>query len=212
MDRNKIAFVTGLTAEQALLRRTPFRAAAGGGTPEGAAAEANSLIDEGAETLISFGLAGGLDPALAPGAVIIPLAVLDGGLRYECAPDLTAWLGGPNTDAVLGGDAIAVTAIEKSTLFTRNAAAAIDLESGAVARVARARGVPFAVLRAICDPACRDLPPAALAALNARGRIGLFRILASLLRHPAQLTSLIGLARDAASARNALAKRLISLC
>jgi adenosylhomocysteine nucleosidase len=60
-------------------------------------------------------------------------------------------------------------------------------------------------VRAVCDPADRDLPPAALAALNSAGVIGLGRVLASLLRAPRQLPLLLGLARDASAARRTLA-------
>jgi adenosylhomocysteine nucleosidase len=208
MDPSKIAFITGLTAEAALLRGTPFPCAAGGGTPDGAAVAAQTLVDNGAKSLISFGLAGGLDPALLPGALIIPGAIIEGDQRHDCAPHFTAWLGGPNAATMLAGAEIAVTAADKSALFARTNAAAIDLESGAVARIATANGVPFAVLRAICDPASQDLPPAALAALNTKGSIGLLRVLASLLRHPVQLPALFALARDAKAARAALAQRV----
>ncbi len=74
-----------------------------------------------------------------------------------------------------------------------------------MAAVAALHGLPFVVIRAICDPADRDLPPAALAALNSAGVIGLGRVIASLLRAPRQLPLLLGLARDAGAARQALA-------
>ncbi len=85
---------------------------------------------------------------------------------------------------------------------------AIDLESGPVANVAHQAGLPFAVLRAICDPAERNLPPAALAALDHHGVIGLRCVLASLLRNRTQFPALIILARDAYVARSALIQRV----
>jgi adenosylhomocysteine nucleosidase len=211
MDRSRIGFVTGLTAEMALLKGTPYRAAAGGGTPEGAADAATRLIAEGAEALISFGLAGGLNPALAPGATLVPERVVEGGGSYVCDSALLVWLGGATCAALLAGVAIAVTAAEKAMLFTQTGADAIDLESGAVARIAAGAGIPFAVLRVVCDPAGRDLPPAALVALNAKGRIGGVRVLASVLRRPGQVAGLVRLAGDAAAARRALHARLRDL-
>jgi adenosylhomocysteine nucleosidase len=88
---------------------------------------------------------------------------------------------------------------------------AVDLETGAVARVAAAHGLPFAVLRAICDPAERDLPPAALVALNARGAIGLARVAGSLIAWPGQVPALLRLAADAAAARRSLARRVAAI-
>ena len=93
-----------------------------------------------------------------------------------------------------------------STIDT--SAAAVDLESGAVARIAATHGMPFAVLRAICDPAERALPPAALAALDARGVIGSWRVIASLAAQPGQLPALLALAADAAAARRSLVERV----
>jgi adenosylhomocysteine nucleosidase len=80
----------------------------------------------------------------------------------------------------------------------------VDPETGAVLRAARARGLPFAVLRAVCDPASRDLPPAALAALDPAGGIGLLGVLRALARQPAQLGALFALGRDASAARRSL--------
>jgi adenosylhomocysteine nucleosidase len=70
--------------------------------------------------------------------------------------------------------------------------------------VAARHGLPFAVVRVICDPAGRALPPLALAALDGQGRIGAGRVLGSLLRHPGQVPALLELARDAWRARATL--------
>jgi adenosylhomocysteine nucleosidase len=211
MNIEKIGFVVGLTSEFSLLKGTPFLGGAGGGTPEGAADVSQLLIQEGAQALISFGLAGGLNPNLAPGAVLVPSRVAEGDMTYHCDPALLAWLGGPTLPLMLGGAKIAVTAAEKSALFTATGAGAIDLESGAVAHVALSHNLPFAVLRAVADPAGRTLPPAALTALNQSGQIGFLRVLASVLRNPGQIPALLALAKDAAAAKRALAGRVKSL-
>ena len=52
------------------------------------------LIDEGSDALVSFGLAGGLDPALRPGALIVPCAVIVDDVRYPADPGLSRMLGG----------------------------------------------------------------------------------------------------------------------
>jgi adenosylhomocysteine nucleosidase len=203
-----VGVVVGLAAEARIARRLGWQVAIGGGTAAGAAAAAWRLADAGANALVSFGLAGGLDPALRPGAVIVPEAVIVFGLRHPTDPELSRTLGGATADAVLGAGAPASSAAEKRCLHDRTAAAAIDLESGAVACVAAARGIPFAVLRAVCDPAERALPVAALAALDAHGAIGIWRIFAALLARPGQLPSLLALAIDAAAARRALVARV----
>jgi adenosylhomocysteine nucleosidase len=184
------------------LARRLGKVATGGGTAAGAAQAAHAL--EGVSALISFGLAGGLDPALPPGALAIPAAVLLDGEPVPTDPVLTRRFGGPTIDRLLAGDTVVTSAAEKERLFAESGAAAVDLETGAVLRAARARGLPFAVLRAVCDPASRDLPPAALAALDPAGGIGLLGVLRALARQPAQLGALFALGRDASAARRSL--------
>ncbi len=203
--------MVGLTAEARLLRGSGFRVGIGGGTPEGAGRAAATLVAGGATALVSFGLAGGLNPALPAGSLVIPSCVVEAGMWFQCDPGLITWLGGATTACLLAGAEIAVTAAQKSALFAALQADAIDLESGAAARVAKSHNIPFAVLRAVADPAGRTLPPAALIALSADGKISLAPIIASVLRNPSQIPALLALARDAAKARAALLKHLPQL-
>src|SRR5262249_31725217 len=158
----------------------------GGGLPAGAQDAAKRLVARGVTGLVSFGLAGGLDPSLPPGHLVIPQAMLEDGMRYPTDAALSDSFGGANAALMLAGADIVAKSVAKRDLFLATGACAVDLESGAVARVARRHDLPFAVLRAICDPAGRDLPPAALVALDAGGAIGLLRVLASLARQPGQ--------------------------
>ena len=204
----RIGVVVGLATEARIARRAGWAVATGGGTAAGATAAAIALVEQGCTGLISFGLAGGLDPALRPGTLIVPSAVIDGDASHATDPNLSRMLGGATPHVLHGADAIVASVAAKRMLRERTGAAAVDLESGSVARVAVARGVPFAALRAICDPAGRALPPAALTALDSGGEISVWRVLASIAAHPAQLPALIALARDAAAAKRSLASRV----
>lgn len=159
---------------------------------------------QGAEALVSFGLAGGLDPALRPGVVIMPTEILCDDKLYAADPMLAARFGGLTGHRLLAGTAIAADAATKRRLRLATQAHAIDLESGSVAECARAHGLGFVAVRAICDPAERNLPPAALFALDRRGGVALPRVLLSLVRNPGQFAALAALACDAARARRAL--------
>lgn len=201
-----LGFVTGLIAEAKVLQRYSVRVRVGGGSTEGARQAAEALADEmGTVGLVSFGLAGGLDPSLKAGTLIIPDTVLDvDGTAYRCDMSLSEQFGGPTVSSLLGGGEVAATVAQKYKLFTSTRASAIDLESAAVARVAAVRGLRFAVMRAVADPATRDLPRASLVALDGDGRISPGAICNSLLRHPLQLRSLIALGREASHARKTL--------
>jgi adenosylhomocysteine nucleosidase len=162
------------------------------------------LIAQGATALVSFGLAGGLDPVLRPGTVIVPSGVLSDGATLATNSPLAACFGGLTGHTILAGETVVAEAAAKRRFFAATHAHAIDLESGSVARIAQAFGLPFVVVRAICDPAEWDLPPAALVALNPDGGIGLLPVMRSLMRQPGQIIGLMTLARDAALARRAL--------
>ena len=170
----------------------------------GARLAVERLRARGVSGLISFGLAGGLDPALAPGILIVPRTVVQGDERWDVDPALVARLGGSTGHILAGGDGVLATSAEKAALRRTTGADAVDLESAAAAR----SGLPFAALRAVCDPAERDLPRAALVALDARGRIGALHVLAAALARPAELPALVRLAGDAARARRALLARV----
>ena len=198
-----IGIVVGLEVEARIARRLGL-VEIGGGLPAGAEAAAEALVARGVTGLVSFGLAGGLDPALPAGALVVPAMVIAAGLSYAADPALSARLGGMMPLRALAGTVILADPAAKRAARDATGAAIIDLESGAVARVAARHNLPFAVLRAVCDPAGRALPPLALAALDTGGRIGIARVLASLLRHPWQVPALLGLAGDAMRARAAL--------
>jgi len=211
MERDKIGIITGLTAEAHWLREAGFMVQVGGGTPYGAQCAAEGLVKAGAQGLISFGLAGGLTPGLMPGSILVPPAVIEGTRTYICDFRLMEFLGGSTGAPVLAGQKIAATAHEKALLYRRSHPAAIDLESGAVARVAAEKGLPFAVLRAVTDPAELDLPPAAMVALKDDGSVDLGKVLLAVLKQPRQIPGLIALGKDAKAARAALIARVKTL-
>jgi adenosylhomocysteine nucleosidase len=203
-----IGVVVGLAAEACIALRLGWPVAIGGATSAGAEHAAQRLMDAGFAALVSFGLAGGLDPSLRPGALVVPAAVIARGERYATDRDLSQRLGEATEQVMLGADTVVASAVEKRRLHNETHAVAMDMESGAVARVAAAHGKPFAVLRAICDPVDRDLPPAALLTLDEGGVIGIGRLLASVAVRPGQVPALLRLAAHAAAARRALEARV----
>ncbi|MGH7079934.1 MAG: hypothetical protein ACREFU_17790 [Acetobacteraceae bacterium] len=206
-----LGVVVGLAAEARIAR--PLRAVVtiGGGTALGAEMAAESLAASGATGLLSFGLAGGLDPALRPGDLLVPRAVRAFGQDWPADPMLLQLLGGPTISLLLSEGTVVASAAAKRRLWHASGAAAVDLESGAVAEAAVRHDLPFAVLRAVCDPASRSLPRAALVALDAAGHVRPLRIIGVALARPRQVVALLALASDAAHARRALAERVRAL-
>lgn len=191
---------------EAAIARALGIVAVGGGTAAGARRAAERAVARGATALISFGIAGGLDPALLPGALVIPARIVAGDATWPTDAALTAALGGPTAAALAGAEAAVATPAAKAALASATGGAAVDMESAAVAEVAAARGVRFAALRAVADPAARRLPAVALHALTEDGRPALGRVLAGVLRAPWVVPSLLQLARDARAAERALGR------
>ena len=203
-----IVAVTGLRAEARLARAAGFVVVCAGGDPGRTAAALEPAIAAGARGLISFGIAGGLAPQLRPGAIVVAQAVIAAdGRRYATDRAWTSALRertGAVAGDVFGGEAIVATAAEKVALHARTAALAVDLESLVVAEAAQRAKLPYVVLRAIADPATRNLPRAALIPLSPDGTPRLPQVLLSLLTEPHQIVGLIRTARDTQRALRAL--------
>lgn len=201
---NRPGFVTGLVSEARLLAPLNAPVAVSGSNADAARQAAENLLCSGATALVSFGLAGGLDPALAPGALVVPEAVVDGDDILLCDAAMLAQLGGVTAARVASAAAVVESTESKAMLFRATGAVAVDLESGPIARVAAAHGIPFAVLRVIADPAGRALPAIVSRAVTPRGGIALAEILRHLAAHPLSVISFIRLGRDAAAAKRTL--------
>jgi hopanoid-associated phosphorylase len=201
----QIGIVVGLPAEAALLPGAWV--ACGGSNSERAYTLAKAMLADGAKGLVSFGIAGGLDPKLRPGDLVIASEVDDGTMVYEADP---AWRhrlceGLSATEGVFyGGADVVATPAQKWALHISAKAIAVDMESGPVARACREAGKPFAVLRAIADPAGRALPALALTALDEAGRPQIGKVMLGLLRRPGDLPGLIKLGLDSRTALRSL--------
>ena len=186
-----------------------------GARPDRAEAEARRLVAEGCRALLSWGVAGGLDPALAPGDLVIPGEVVaeDGGswpLSHTVIARLdrtiqTAEMPRPSrgmtgTGAILGLDRMVLSVAEKAALFERTGAVAVDMETHRVAQVAAEAGLPALAIRAIGDPAGRALPALAARALGEDGRPRIGPVVAGLLRRPGDVAALLRVRRDTEAA------------
>jgi adenosylhomocysteine nucleosidase len=184
------------------------------GIGEGAAAAAaRRLALAGATALVSFGMAGGLDPALICGAVLLPEEVVG---RNGTAVLATATEWRQRLHAALPAPCIAcggrlltserpvASPDAKAAAWRESRAAAVDMESAAIAQVARQAGLPFIALRVIVDTASDQLPAAVIAA-SGGGQLRLGRLLAALLRAPGDVGGLIRLA-----ARYRIAMRVLA--
>jgi len=193
-------WVVGLRREAQIAERL-------GRTVVGVATLGNVLGD--AAGIVSFGLCGALDPDLNAGDLIIADAVTSRYGRMEADAkalnDLRAHLPDAHGGDMAGADAIIGTVASKASLRQYTGAAAVDMESHFAADLARQRGLPFAIVRAVSDGADRSLPRSAQAGFKADGEPDVGAVIRSLAVRPWELPALIKSATDAERAFKALA-------
>lgn len=169
--------------------------------------------------VISFGVAGGLDPDLAPGRITLARQITRGGERLAADAALTARVHSQLLSAIPDvrvADIAAVdepqcTPAEKQALRSSTGADAADMESWEAALLAAELGVGFAAVRAVCDPAYRRVPAAALAGLGADGGTNAWSVARSLLGTPSELPDMVHCAAGWARALRALRRARTTL-
>lgn len=227
-----IGVVCGLKSEADVVRQcagrarpsdqpaTAMRVGVSGASAQRAEEIARDFCRDGARAILSVGVSGGLNPALAPGDLLIADAVVTAdGARYDCDKDIVKAIfrsldavsaPNPPTGAaaapiiLFGADEIVASAAEKAALFQRFNAAAVDMESHGAARAAASAGAAFAAVRAVADPASRALPSAALNAVAPDGSTRVMRTLLECAKAPGQFPALLKLGQDSGSALKTL--------
>lgn len=154
--------------------------------------------------VISFGVAGGLDPDLKSGAVVVATEVVASNSRWSASEALSDELiagAGVGRQKVFRGGLVGVEKVVtgqagKAALRSEFGAAAVDMESHIAAEFAAKAGLPFAALRVVSDPASRALPEIATTAIKPNGDIDMGKVLRGIARNPLVIRALVSTGRD----------------
>ena len=169
-----------------------------------------AAVDPGCAGIVSFGIAGGLDPALPPGTLIIASSVIGANAAWPADEQWESRLLGLFPRAVhgpiLGADTPLQTVRAKQNCFRQTGAHAVDMESHVAAAIAAERNLPFVALRVIADPAGRAVPGAALLGMRPDGSLAPLGVMKMLMREPGEVPALFRLARDTFRAGRALTR------
>jgi len=200
----RLGIITGMRSEAECLKPDGQSSLlfCAGASAERARRGALSLTQQGATHLVSFGIAGGLDPALRAGDVVLPASVVSGDGRVHITD--TAFsrslarrgLAPASTAAIYGSPSVVASSADKTALHRRFGCVAVDMESHAVAEAAEEAGLPFFVLRVVADHVDRLFPRAIRGSLTEDGRQRGGLVAARLLLRPWELPAVIGLGRD----------------
>src|SRR6266404_8085615 len=204
IDPRPVLIVTGLAQEARIAAGPGMAVICSSSDPRQLRALLTVLDPTTIRGVISFGVAGGLDPTLKSGDVVVATEVLAGDARWLAGlalnEELIASVGLGSRRVVRGGLAgveqvVAARAV-KAALRSETGAAAVDMESHIAAAYAAEAGLPFAALRVISDPASRALPALAMAAIKPNGDIDLRKVLRGVARNPLTLRALVSTGID----------------
>lgn len=183
--------------------------------PHNAMRAAERLLTCGVARLANWGVAGALDATLAAGDVLIvdriryarddPGFATDADASEQLAAALSAALHVRRGTLWSAAQPVA-TPSEKRALAERSGALAVDMEAAPVAAVALRAKLPFVAVKAICDPAARELPAGIVRALDGADEGWSLRMVAAIVfGGPATWQATYALTRDFRRARRSLA-------
>jgi hopanoid-associated phosphorylase len=211
-----LGILCGIEAEAVVARKIANTdVACAGARPQKARWLARDLVRRGAKRLMSFGIAGGLEPGLPVGSMIIGSQVASADGTIVCdgawAKDLMQKFPEAHCGGVWGSEKIVASAREKRVLYEKSRCLIVDMESQCAAQIAAEAGLPLAVIRVVCDSVDMDVPPVVMAAINEDGSINAGKALWHLARHPAQIPSLFHVMRGTGRAMGILKKAAAQL-
>ncbi len=154
--------------------------------------------------IVSFGVAGGLDPELKSGDIVVATEIVTLKKRWQAVSfmrdDLVALPGLSRRRIVpgilAGSEEVVLGQANKAALRAATGAAAVDMESHIAADYAQDNGLPFAAVRVISDPASRALPALAMDALKPDGKVDVWKVMRGLAVNPAAIPALVSAGRD----------------
>jgi hopanoid-associated phosphorylase len=204
VDPRPILIVTGLVQEARIAAGPGMAVICSSSDPQQLRALLTVFDPTTIRGVISFGVAGGLDPSLKSGDIVVATEVMAGDTRWLAGLSLNeqqiAGIALGRRRVVRGGlagvEEVVVAQSCKAALRSETGAAAVDMESHIAAAYAAENELPFAALRVISDPASRTLPALARNAIKPNGEIDLRKILGGLARNPKSLRALVSTGLD----------------
>lgn len=220
----RIVVVVGMEDERAIAAGDGVEVVVGSANARVLRERLASVDPSSIAAVYSFGVAGGLNPGLKPGDLLLSTRVVAQAVDMQHSAVGDSWAADRNLLAALQARALrsdmgAIREVvflgsdfeardnphaSNENLRDISGADIIDNESHIAAEFAHTHRLPFVAVRAVSDSVSRTLPPAALLALDADGSPDIGAIAKSLLLHPQQIPALIRTAREYYRALRAL--------
>jgi adenosylhomocysteine nucleosidase len=211
VDPRPVLIVTGLVQEARIAAGPGMIVICSSSDPQQLRALLATLDSTTFRGVVSFGVAGGLDPSLKTGDVVVATEVMAGDTKFLADMALNEEMIASaalkrsrvtrrRRRVVRGGlagvERVVAASSCKAALHSETGAAAVDMESHIAAAYAAQAGLPFAALRVISDPAHRALPELAQNAIKPNGDICMRTIMRGVVRNPKTLKELVSTGID----------------
>ena len=196
---------------RATVGRADVGAAVIGVGPAAAARATARLLDAWpADLVLVSGIAGGLDPTLGIGTVIVPDTVVDRSTGKRFHP--TALSNVTASGTIATSDEL-ILDDERLAQMRSDGVIAVDMETAAVAEVCSARGCAWSAFRAISDrPSDGLVDDTVFAMLKPDGQADAGAAARFVVTHPWRIPRLVRLGRDSTLAARRAADAAVAAC
>ena len=215
-DLSKLGIISALPAEAACLyngklnigspieiQKDIFLCLSGMGY-ESASNAARKCLEIKVDALISWGVAGAIESSLNSGDLIFAESIIGQHKTYQTTTEwnkkLLAYFQ-KNSTSVISGDIasskeICASVTDKKLLLDKTGAIAVDMESAAIAEIAKNNNLDFIVIRTIADKAATTIPEAVLNHTDNLGKPEILKFMLSCMSKPAQISDIAKLAKS----------------
>jgi len=183
-----------------LLDEIPFAVNIAGPGIEHAKKATEQLLSDGCDFFISWGVSGGLNTSLESGTLVISREVASPSEQtVQFTDDLGEKISNqlmtlnPHLGRIVSTKKPVISLTEKSKLRAVSQADAVDMESIAIAKIAKKNNCGFLSIRSIVDSANFEIPSSALAGMDSVGYLVILKVIRRLACRPKELKDLIRL-------------------
>jgi adenosylhomocysteine nucleosidase len=169
---------------------------------------ARALTVHPVDHVLVSGIAGGLDPDLSVGSVVVPDTVVDlaSGQRFRAAP-----LARVTPVGLIGVSDRLITDDKQLAALRAQGVVALEMESSGVAAACEEAGVPWTTFRVIGDRPDEGLTDdSVISLLRPDGTADTLAAIRFMITHPGRIGGLVRLARDSSMAASKAARTTLS--
>lgn len=194
----KIAVVAGLARELKFLEEFQniriFQ-----GYSKNALIAARNALSERPDVIISFGLAGSINPKVQNSKIIIPKNIIDKfGNKKKVSKKYSDFFNKRISDKVFSQNLITVDKIEhnlNNKKYLKKNISFIDMESSYIQKEAGKKKIPFIAIRVIFDDLSFSIPKFLKTCINTDGNLNVFKLLINIFLKPKRIFKLIKLSK-----------------